>query len=217
MDKKELVESQIKELKDYFSFVIVKDDDVAIATNAISNVRKIIKTIDNELFAEQIQSAKKTLALVKDAKNKLLEIPYKIESHLLSQIKQYREKQRQELLQKQLEEEKKKAEEEKQALELFGLQEITEKEIEQKEEVIKKEVEQKVIDKQKVDGVITAKRWAVELIDLPALLKAILDGNAPAELITFNQSYADALARQHKDQLNIAGLRVYQKEEIRIK
>ena len=72
------------------------------------------------------------------------------------------------------------------------------------------EIDKKMIDKNKADGIITARKLSVELIDMKMLLQAIIDGIAPVELVTFNQSFANNLAKNiieyEKKDFNIPGL-----------
>lgn len=57
-------------------------------------------------------------------------------------------------------------------------------------------------------GISYREYWKAECTDIVALCKAIVDGKAPPELVTFNQTEGNKLARSLRDMLsNIPGLR----------
>jgi len=211
--KRNEIEIASKEISTYVKFEVKSQQDVEIATQIISVARKLIKVIKQELFEEQIKSAKHTLDMIKKSQDKLIEVPAMVETHLKKQIEEYREM----IYQQELEKRKQELKKEQESLEFFN---ISNKEQEQKqvtEQAIEKEVKDKIIQQQKVEGMITAKRWKAKLVDFNILLKAIVDGEAPVELIQFNQSYADGLARSLKENFNIKGIEAYQEDEIRFK
>lgn len=209
--KTEIIKEEIEGLSSYINFEIKNDEDETEATRIVQVAKKLMKTIDDELYKEQIESAKRTLALVKESRDKLIFIPQKISESLKQKIIDYKnEKKRIELekTRRQIEEQ---AKEEIQIEEFFDIsKEDINKKIDNSLKNVIQEVDKKMIDKNKADGIITAKKLSVELIDMKMLLQAIIDGIAPVELVTFNQSFANNLAKNiieyEKKDFNIPGL-----------
>ncbi len=209
--KTEIIKEEIEGLSSYINFEIKNDEDETEATRIVQVAKKLMKTIDDELYKEQIESAKRTLALVKESRDKLIFIPQKISEYLKQKIIDYKnEKKRIELekTRRQIEEQ---AKEEIQIEEFFDIsKEDINKKIDNSLKNVIQEVDKKMIDKNKADGIITAKKLSVELIDMKMLLQAIIDGIAPVELVTFNQSFANNLAKNiieyEKKDFNIPGL-----------
>lgn len=209
--KTEIIKEEIEGLSSYINFEIKNDEDETEATRIVQVAKKLMKTIDDELYKEQIESAKRTLALIKESRDKLIFIPQKISESLKQKIIDYKnEKKRIELekTRRQIEEQ---AKEEIQIEEFFDIsKEDINKKIDNSLKNVIQEVDKKMIDKNKADGIITAKKWSVELIDMKLLLQAIIDGIAPVELVTFNQSFANNLAKNiieyEKKDFNIPGL-----------
>jgi len=209
--KTEIIKEEIEGLSSYINFEIKNDEDETEATRIVQVAKKLMKTIDDELYKEQIESAKRTLALIKESRDKLIFIPQKISESLKQKIIDYKnEKKRIELekTRRQIEEQ---AKEEIQIEEFFDIsKEDINKKIDNSLKNVIQEVDKKMIDKNKADGIITAKKWSVELIDMKMLLQAIIDGIAPVELVTFNQSFANNLAKNiieyEKKDFNIPGL-----------
>lgn len=224
-EKTEIIKKEISSISQYIDFEIKNDEDETEATRIIQLSKKIIKTIDNELYNEQIESAKKTLALIKESRNKLVEVPEKVSENLRQKIIEYKNEKKRIELEKIKEEIQKKEEEEKDILSFFEINEEKKNEIKANiDNQIKNatiEVDKKIIEKNKMDGVITVKRWIVDLIDIKELLQAIIDGKAPLELITFNQSFANNLVKTvieyEKKEFNIPGLKARQIDELRFK
>jgi len=210
--KTEIIKEEIEGLSSYINFEIKNDEDETEATRIVQVAKKLMKTIDDELYKEQIESAKRTLALIKESRDKLIFIPQKISESLKQKIIDYKnEKKRIELekTRRQIEEQ---AKEEIQIEEFFDIsKEDINKKIDNSLKNVIQEVDKKMIDKNKADGIITAKKWSVELIDMKMLLQAIIDGIAPVELVTFNQSFANNLAKNiieyEKKDFNIPGLK----------
>lgn len=209
--KTEIIKEEIEGLSSYINFEIKNDEDETEATRIVQVAKKLMKTIDDELYKEQIESAKRTLALIKESRDKLIFIPQKISESLKQKIIDYKnEKKRIELekTRRQIEEQ---AKEEIQIEEFFDIsKEDINKKIDNSLKNVIYEIDKKMIDKNKADGIITAKKWSVELIDMKMLLQAIIDGIAPVELVTFNQSFANNLAKNiieyEKKDFNIPGL-----------
>ncbi len=209
--KTEIIKEEIEGLSSYINFEIKNDEDETEATRIVQVAKKLMKTIDDELYKEQIESAKRTLALIKESRDKLIFIPQKISESLKQKIIDYKnEKKRIELekTRRQIEEQ---AKEEIQIEEFFDIsKEDINKKIDNSLKNVIQEVDKKMIDKNKADGIITAKKLSVELIDMKMLLQAIIDGIAPVELVTFNQSFANNLAKNiieyEKKDFNIPGL-----------
>ncbi len=209
--KTEIIKEEIEGLSSYINFEIKNDEDETEATRIVQVAKKLMKIIDDELYKEQIESAKRTLALIKEARDKLIFIPQKISESLKQKIIDYKnEKKRIELekTRRQIEEQ---AKEEIQIEEFFDIsKEDINKKIDNSLKNVIQEVDKKMIDKNKADGIITAKKLSVELIDMKMLLQAIIDGIAPVELVTFNQSFANNLAKNiieyEKKDFNIPGL-----------
>lgn len=224
-EKTEIIKKEISSISQYIDFEIKNDEDETEATRIIQLSKKIIKTIDNELYNEQIESARKTLALIKESRNKLVEVPEKVSETLRQKIIEYKNEKKRIELEKIKEEIQKKDEEEKDILSFFEINKEKENEIKANiDNQIKNatiEVDKKIIEKNKMDGVITVKRWVVDLIDIKELLQAIIDGKAPLELITFNQSFANNLVKTvteyEKKEFNIPGLKARQIDELRFK
>ena len=209
--KTEIIKEEIECLSSYINFEIKNDEDETEATRIVQVAKKLMKIIDDELYKEQIESAKRTLALIKESRDKLIFIPQKISESLKQKIIDYKnEKKRIELekTRRQIEEQ---AKEEIQIEEFFDIsKEDINKKIDNSLKNVIQEVDKKMIDKNKADGIITAKKLSVELIDMKMLLQAIIDGIAPVELVTFNQSFANNLAKNiieyEKKDFNIPGL-----------
>ena len=209
--KTEIIKEEIEGLSSYINFEIKNDEDETEATRIVQVAKKLMKTIDDELYKEQIESAKRTLALIKESRDKLIFIPQKISESLKQKIIDYKnEKKRIELekTRRQIEEQ---AKEEIQIEEFFDIsKEDINKKIDNSLKNVIYEIDKKMIDKNKADGIITAKKLSVELIDMKMLLQAIIDGIAPVELVTFNQSFANNLAKNiieyEKKDFNIPGL-----------
>ncbi len=209
--KTEIIKEEIEGLSSYINFEIKNDEDETEATRIVQVAKKLMKTIDDELYKEQIESAKRTLALIKESRDKLIFIPQKISESLKQKIIDYKnEKKRIELekTRRQIEEQ---AKEEIQIEEFFDIsKEDINKKIDNSLKNVIYEIDKKMIDKNKADGIITARKLSVELIDMKMLLQAIIDGIAPVELVTFNQSFANNLAKNiieyEKKDFNIPGL-----------
>lgn len=216
------IQQAIQELDQYKVYEIKSKEDLEFASTVVARARKIIRVITNELFKEQIDSAKNTLNKIKEAQNKLLNVPKQIEQIMLEKIKDYNEAIRRQEEAKRLAEMQRKIEEEKAIEEFFIKDEpeaetITKQVEKQVEEDIKKEIEIEVKEQTRVNGIIKAKKWKAKLVSLEDLVKAIANGEADINLISFNQSIADRIARETEGKITIKGIEFYQEEEIRIK
>jgi len=192
------LKQNIDSLEVYRNFKVINKETLDEAVLIIGKCKKIINVIKNEIFAEQLKKAKEALQAIKDAQDKLIKKPSEILAILENKVKSYNEK----LIAEKYEKEKEKAD-----LERFMF------DYETSEEKIK----EKVASKEKIDGAINVVSWKAELVDLRALLKAILDNNAPIELIEFNQSFANKLAKETKGEKQIDGIKFYVEKQIRFK
>ena len=101
--KTEIIKEEIEGLSSYINFEIKNDEDETEATRIVQVAKKLMKTIDDELYKEQIESAirfglQRTLALIKESTDKLIFIPQKISESLKQKIIDYKnEKKRIEL------------------------------------------------------------------------------------------------------------------------
>ncbi|MCI0560221.1 MAG: hypothetical protein MN733_17170, partial [Nitrososphaera sp.] len=72
------------------------------------------------------------------------------------------------------------------------------------------------VDIYKVSGLSSAKLWYARVTDFDALLRAVLDGSAPRELVEVNLSVARNLAVRLKEKFSVPGMEAYTKDSNRI-
>lgn len=61
----------------------------------------------------------------------------------------------------------------------------------------------------KVSGVSTRENWKAEVTDLPALVKAVAEGKAPASFLTANMTEINRVAKALRKDADYPGVRVY--------
>jgi hypothetical protein len=73
------------------------------------------------------------------------------------------------------------------------------------------------VEKVVLPGIIQKKVWKAEVYDLKALLKAILEGQAPERLISANMPEINKLVGALGETMNIPGIRLKQEDQIAVR
>lgn len=65
-----------------------------------------------------------------------------------------------------------------------------------------------------VDGISYRVNWSAELVDLKELCLAVAKGDVPGELVTFNQSKANQIARSLKEEMRVPGVKAVESKTL---
>ncbi len=206
------IESKALSIPDEAKAIIVKDDE---SFQKAGRILLVIKDIRKEINASFDPIITKAFAAHREAcaQKKKVEAPLvEAEGIIKPRMAAYddeQERKRREEEEKLRHEAIRKAEEEQLAdavsAEQSGMGDLAESIIDGPAYVPTVVVPQKPAAK--VEGVSFRENWKAEVVDLKALLRAVVEGKVPANVIEPNMTVLNGLARSLKSQINYPGVR----------
>ncbi len=186
-------------LKD-MDLIVVKNDEQYAETADFCKRCKDTQKIVKAFFKEDLEEAKSKLAEIKEEQEQYLGKLENAEKIAKEKMTTYFEKKMEE--KRKAEEREREKAEKKRQLQLEKLQEEGKQEEAERLEETELEV-RKTKEVPKVENVSYREVWNGECVDLGALLKAVLNGEAPVDFITVNQQEIDMAARVLKKEMSI--------------